>query len=123
MFFTSTVTITSAFRLGEKIHDPLLMYMSDILTISANLAAIPGISVPIGKDSEGMPIGLQIMGNHFQERSILNLAKAIESTCGLPAFIEEAVSADGYGHFLSRYDGEENEEEINGITYYIYRNN
>ena len=77
----SPVTITSAFRLGEKIHDPLLMYMSDILTISANLAAIPGISVPIGKDSEGMPIGLQIMGNHFQERSILNLAKAIESTC------------------------------------------
>ena len=75
------ISPTTAFKLGEKISDPLEMYLTDILTISANLAAIPGISVPIDIDSSGMPIGLQIMGNHFQERTILNIAKAIETSC------------------------------------------
>jgi aspartyl-tRNA(Asn)/glutamyl-tRNA(Gln) amidotransferase subunit A len=75
-------TITSAFALGEKISDPLQMYMSDILTISANLAALPCLSVPAGKDSAGLPLGLQIMGNHFQERKILDCAKAVESIGG-----------------------------------------
>lgn len=73
---------TTAFKLGEKLSDPLEMYLSDILTISANLAAIPGLSVPIGKDRNGLPIGLQIMGNHFQEKTILNIARAIEESCG-----------------------------------------
>ncbi len=76
------VTISTAFKIGEKIDDPLSMYMSDILTISANLAAIPGMSVPSGKDSRGLPIGIQVMGNHFQERTILNVAQAIENICG-----------------------------------------
>jgi len=76
------VTINTAFKIGEKMDDPLSMYMSDILTISANLAAIPGISVPSGKDSNGLPIGIQVMGNHFQERTILNVAQAIENNCG-----------------------------------------
>ncbi len=73
---------TTAFKLGEKLSDPLEMYLTDILTISANLAAIPGISVPVGKDRNGLPIGLQIMGNHFQEKTILNIARAIEESCG-----------------------------------------
>jgi aspartyl-tRNA(Asn)/glutamyl-tRNA(Gln) amidotransferase subunit A len=73
---------TTAFKLGEKLSDPLEMYLTDILTISANLAAIPGISVPVGKDRNGLPIGLQIMGNHFQEKTILNIARAIEERCG-----------------------------------------
>ncbi len=74
-------TTSSAFPLGDKISDPLEMYLSDILTISANLAALPGISLPIGRDSAGLPVGLQIMGNHFQEKTILGLARAIEKTC------------------------------------------
>ncbi len=76
------VTISTAFKIGEKVDDPLSLYMSDILTISANLAAIPGISVPSGKDSKGLPIGIQVMGNHFQEKTILNVAQAIENICG-----------------------------------------
>jgi len=76
----SPVTTSSAFGIGEKVSDPLEMYMSDILTISANLAAIPGLSIPIGKDRDGLPIGLQIMGSHFQERKILNCARAIEQS-------------------------------------------
>lgn len=72
------VTTTTAFALGEKISNPLEMYISDILTISANLAAIPAVSVPAGRGQGGLPIGLQIMGNHFAEKTILNCAKALE---------------------------------------------
>ena len=78
----SPVTTSTAFTLGEKTSDPLDMYLSDILTISANLAAIPGISVPVGRDSKGLPVGMQIMGNHFGEKAILNAAKAVEAVCG-----------------------------------------
>lgn len=76
----SPVAPTSALKLGESLHDPLQMYLGDILTISANLAAIPGITVPIEKDGGKLPIGLQIMGSHFEEQKILNIAKAIEQT-------------------------------------------
>jgi aspartyl-tRNA(Asn)/glutamyl-tRNA(Gln) amidotransferase subunit A len=55
--------------------------MSDILTISANLAGIPALSVPAGLDSKGLPVGLQIMGNHFQEQKILGIAGALENIC------------------------------------------
>lgn len=77
----SPVTTTSAFRIGEMSSDPLQMYMSDILTISANLAGIPALSVPAGLDSSGLPVGMQIMGNHFEEQKILNIAAAVESIC------------------------------------------
>jgi len=77
----SPVTTTTAFKIGEMSNDPLQMYMSDILTISANLAGIPALSVPAGLDSNGLPIGLQIMGNHFEEQKILNIAAAVEDTC------------------------------------------
>jgi aspartyl-tRNA(Asn)/glutamyl-tRNA(Gln) amidotransferase subunit A len=78
----SPVSPSTAPEIGKMMSDPLEMYLSDILTISANLAAIPGISVPAGKDSKGLPIGLQIMGNHFAERTVLNAAKAVERLCG-----------------------------------------
>ncbi|HOA07349.1 MAG TPA: Asp-tRNA(Asn)/Glu-tRNA(Gln) amidotransferase subunit GatA [Spirochaetota bacterium] len=78
----SPVAATTAFGIGEKMNDPLAMYLSDILTISANLAGVPGISVPVGLDSQRMPIGLQIMGNYFKERDILNAAKAVEGVFG-----------------------------------------
>ncbi|HOP64463.1 MAG TPA: Asp-tRNA(Asn)/Glu-tRNA(Gln) amidotransferase subunit GatA [Spirochaetota bacterium] len=77
----SPVTTTTAFRLGEMVSDPLQMYMSDILTISANLAGIPALSIPAGLDSKGLPVGLQIMGNHFQEQKILGVARAVENIC------------------------------------------
>lgn len=72
------VTPTPPFRIGEKITDPLQMYLSDIFTIPVNLAGLPGISLPIGLNSEGLPIGLQIIGPHFREDLLLSLAYQIE---------------------------------------------
>ncbi len=69
---------TTAFRIGEKINDPLQMYLSDIFTISVNLAGIPGISIPCGLDSSGLPIGLQVLGRHFDEEAVLRTAYAYE---------------------------------------------
>lgn len=74
----SPVTPTTAFKIGEKTTDPLEMYLSDIYTISANLAGIPGLSIPIGKDKLGLPIGMQLMAGHFQESKLLQLGKHIE---------------------------------------------
>jgi aspartyl-tRNA(Asn)/glutamyl-tRNA(Gln) amidotransferase subunit A len=69
---------TPAFRLGEKVDDPLQMYLADVFTISANLAGIPGISVNCGFTGTGLPIGLQILGKPFDEATILNAAHAYE---------------------------------------------
>jgi len=69
---------TPAFRIGEKIDDPLTMYLSDIFTISANLAGIPALSVPCGFSAAGLPIGLQLMGRHFGEEAILGVAHHFE---------------------------------------------
>ena len=69
---------TAAFKLGEKSDDPLAMYLADIYTVTANLAGIPGISVPCGATKSGLPIGAQILGRHFDEATILRLAQAIE---------------------------------------------
>src|SRR5450432_1018398 len=69
---------TAAFRLGEKSSDPLAMYLADIYTVTADLAGIPGISVPCGETKEKLPIGLQILGKHFDEGGILRLAHAYE---------------------------------------------
>jgi aspartyl-tRNA(Asn)/glutamyl-tRNA(Gln) amidotransferase subunit A len=69
---------TTAFKIGEKIADPLQMYLSDIYTISVNLAGLPALSLPCGFDGDGMPIGLQIIGKHFDEATVLRLAHAYE---------------------------------------------
>jgi len=69
---------TTAFKIGEKIQDPLQMYLSDIFTISINLAGLPAISLPCGFDGENMPIGLQIIGKHFDETTVLRTAHAYE---------------------------------------------
>jgi aspartyl-tRNA(Asn)/glutamyl-tRNA(Gln) amidotransferase subunit A len=71
---------TAAFRLGEKSNDPLAMYLADIYTVTADLAGIPGISVPCGKTREKLPIGLQILGRHFDESAILRVAHACEQS-------------------------------------------
>jgi aspartyl-tRNA(Asn)/glutamyl-tRNA(Gln) amidotransferase subunit A len=72
------VAPTPAFRLGEKVDDPLTMYLSDIFTISANLSGIPGISVPCGFSALGLPIGLQLLGPVFGEPEVLKVAYAFE---------------------------------------------
>ncbi|GGA75521.1 Asp-tRNA(Asn)/Glu-tRNA(Gln) amidotransferase subunit GatA [Ornithinibacillus halotolerans] len=69
---------TPAFKVGEKIDDPLTMYVDDILTIPVNLAGVPGISIPCGFSSEGLPIGLQIIGKHFDESTVYRTAHAFE---------------------------------------------
>jgi aspartyl-tRNA(Asn)/glutamyl-tRNA(Gln) amidotransferase subunit A len=71
-------TPTAAFKLGEKVNDPLAMYLADIYTVTADLAGIPGISVPCGRTRENLPIGLQILGKHFDESTILRVAHAYE---------------------------------------------
>lgn len=71
-------TPTPAFKIGEKVKDPLQMYLSDIYTIPVNLTGIPAISIPCGFSRENLPIGLQIMGNHFEEGKILRVAYTFE---------------------------------------------
>jgi aspartyl-tRNA(Asn)/glutamyl-tRNA(Gln) amidotransferase subunit A len=72
------VAPTTAFRLGEKTDDPLTMYLSDILTISVNLAGLPGLVVPCGVDRAGLPIGLQVIGRPFDESTVLRIGAAYE---------------------------------------------
>ncbi len=74
-----------AFKIGEKSDDPLAMYLNDVYTVSANLAGIPGISVPCGLSSDGMPIGLQLTGNFWSEAALLNLASVYENQFPLKA--------------------------------------
>jgi len=69
---------TPAFKLREKVDDPLAMYLADIYTVTANLAGIPGISIPVGKSKDNLPIGMQIFGRHFDEATILRAAHAYE---------------------------------------------
>ena len=69
---------STAFRIGEKTDDPLQMYLSDIYTLSINLAGLPALSLPCGLDSEALPIGMQIIGKHFDETTVLRIAYAYE---------------------------------------------
>jgi aspartyl-tRNA(Asn)/glutamyl-tRNA(Gln) amidotransferase subunit A len=86
-------TPTTAFRFGEKTEDPLQMYLSDVFTVSANLAGIPAISVPFGADDGGMPVGVQLMGRPFDEATLLRAAETLypspapdgEGSVGAPA--------------------------------------
>ncbi len=73
---------TPAFRLGEKTDDPLHMYLADIYTVTADLVGVPGISVPCGRSRAGLPIGLQLLGRHFEEARLLQLAHAFEQAGG-----------------------------------------
>lgn len=75
-------TPTPAFKVGEKTADPLSMYLSDIFTITVNLSGLPGISVPCGKNAASLPIGMQLIANHFQESLLLRLAHHFEKAGG-----------------------------------------
>jgi aspartyl-tRNA(Asn)/glutamyl-tRNA(Gln) amidotransferase subunit A len=63
------------FRLGERLQDPIAMYLSDLFTVSANLAGIPALSLPAGRSSEGLPIGLQLQAPHYAEERLLAIAQ------------------------------------------------
>ena len=76
---------TPAFRFGEKIDDPLAMYLNDVYTVTANLAGVPGISVPCGLSSEGLPIGMQLLGPYWSEATLLRLAHAYQQNHPLGA--------------------------------------
>jgi len=71
-------TPNSAFKIGEKLNDPVSMYLNDIFTVPINLAGLPAISIPAGHDKKGYPLGLQVIGKAFDEQSILNIAFALE---------------------------------------------
>ena len=73
---------TTALKLGHSLSDPLKMYLGDIYTDSVNLAGLPGISVPVGLDSKGLPVGMQILGNCFEENKIIRAAYTLEQTLG-----------------------------------------
>ena len=79
----SPVTPTPAWKIGEKSDDPLALYLSDILTLSTNLAGLPGLSVPGGFSSDGLPIGIQLQGPHFKEGDLLRAAYNIEQGLSL----------------------------------------
>jgi aspartyl-tRNA(Asn)/glutamyl-tRNA(Gln) amidotransferase subunit A len=81
----SPTSPTPAFKLGEKIDDPLAMYLNDIYTVPVNLAGLPGISLPSGFSKAGLPIGLQLVGRPFEEATLLRLARAAERAIALPA--------------------------------------
>ena len=76
----SPTSPTTAFKLGEKIDDPLAMYLNDVYTVPANLAGLPGISVPCGLDDKKLPIGLQLIGKPFDEETLLKVAHAAEES-------------------------------------------
>jgi aspartyl-tRNA(Asn)/glutamyl-tRNA(Gln) amidotransferase subunit A len=76
----SPVTTSPAFKIGERISDPLAMYLNDIFTVSTNLGGFPGMSVPFAQSSAGLPIGIQLLANHFDEQNMLNIGYALEKT-------------------------------------------
>ncbi len=88
------VAPTPAFRLGDKTGDPLQMYLSDICTIPVNLAGIPAMSVPCGFSSDNMPIGLQLMADHFQEEKLLHAAYNLELLAGCSNRIPDIPAGD-----------------------------
>ena len=73
---------TTAPKLGESLSDPLKMYLGDIYTISVNLAGLPGMTIPVGKDKEGLPIGMQLIGNAFDEKTLIRAAYTYECATG-----------------------------------------
>lgn len=78
-------TPSGAFAIGEKTDDPVEMYLEDVFTVSANIAGIPGMSVPAGLDPNGLPLGLQILGNYWDEAACFRVGRAIEIAANFTA--------------------------------------
>ena len=81
----TTTTFNAAFAQGEKMDDPVTMYLNDVFTVAADLAGIPAISVPAGLDGGGLPLGLQVMGRPFDEETVFAVGAAIEGAAGFTA--------------------------------------
>ena len=98
---------STAPKLGESLRDPLQMYLGDIYTISVNLAGLPGLTVPWGRDSKGLPIGVQFIGDCFKEKNIIRAGFALEQSRSyeMPPMAAEAISGKGKG-------GEINEQTV-----------
>ena len=73
---------SAAFPLDQEQDDPIKMYLNDVFTVPASLAGLPGISIPFGKDKNNLPLGIQILGKHFDEQQILNGALSLERSYG-----------------------------------------
>jgi aspartyl-tRNA(Asn)/glutamyl-tRNA(Gln) amidotransferase subunit A len=76
---------TAAFAQGEKMDDPIAMYLNDVFTVPASMAGVPGMSVPAGLDSQGLPLGLQVIGRHFDEETVFAVSQVIEDAAGFSA--------------------------------------
>jgi aspartyl-tRNA(Asn)/glutamyl-tRNA(Gln) amidotransferase subunit A len=74
-----------AFRIGDKMDDPVQMWLNDVFTVTANLAGLPGIAVPAGLSAEGLPLGLQLIGRPFDEATVLKGAGVLEQAAGFAA--------------------------------------
>lgn len=85
------VSTSPVFKIGEKVHDPLKMYLNDIFTTSVNLAGLPGMSVPAGFDSKGMPIGVQIIGSAFEEQKMFDVALAVEESAKVEGKVARGI--------------------------------
>jgi aspartyl-tRNA(Asn)/glutamyl-tRNA(Gln) amidotransferase subunit A len=88
-------TPTPAFRIGDKMDDPIAMWLNDVFTVPANLAGLPGIAVPAGLSATGLPLGLQLIGRPFDEATVLRGAGAIERAAGFatpPPYLAKAVA-------------------------------
>ncbi len=73
---------SAAFALGEKMDDPVTMYLNDVFTVPASLAGVPGMSVPAGLDAAGLPLGLQVLGRHFDEETVFAVSSVLERAAG-----------------------------------------
>jgi aspartyl-tRNA(Asn)/glutamyl-tRNA(Gln) amidotransferase subunit A len=78
-------TPTASFALGDKVDDPLAMYLNDVFAVPASLAGLPAMSVPAGLNAQGLPLGLQLIGKAFDEQGVLNAGLAIERRAGFTA--------------------------------------
>ena len=85
---TSTISQPASFQLGDKSADPVAMYLNDIFTVTANLAGLPGISVPAGLDANGLPLGLQVIGRALDESTVFAVGGALERAAGFSAKAE-----------------------------------
>ncbi|MBL7942893.1 MAG: hypothetical protein JNM00_09010, partial [Flavobacteriales bacterium] len=84
-FILTPTTTGTAFKLGQKSNDPIAMYLEDIFTVQAPLAGIPGISLPLGKKSNGMPFGIQLMSDMFSEHRLLSFSRWMTEKFSIPS--------------------------------------
>jgi aspartyl-tRNA(Asn)/glutamyl-tRNA(Gln) amidotransferase subunit A len=84
---------TAAFAQGEKMDDPIAMYLNDVFTVPASMAGVPGISVPAGLDSQGLPLGLQVIGRPFDEETVFAVSQVIENAAAFSAMPQMRAAA------------------------------